>query len=33
MEQTRLNTEERKRQATQGNSTWWTGMVGLFARV
>ena len=25
--------EERKGQATQGNSTWRTGMAGLFARV
>ena len=33
MKQTRLHTEERKGQATQGNSTWWIGMAGLFARV
>ena len=33
MEQTKLQTEERKGQATQGNSTWRTGMAGLFARV
>ena len=31
MEQTRLKTEETKGQATQGNSTWRTGMAGLFA--
>ena len=30
MEQTRLHTEETKGQATQGNSTWRTGMA-LFA--
>ena len=33
MEQTRPHTEETKDQATQGNSTWWTGMAGLFASV
>ena len=33
MEQTTLHKEERKDQATQGNSTWRTGMAGLFARV
>ena len=33
MEQTKLHTEERKGQATQGNSPWRTGMAGLFARV
>ena len=33
MEQTKLHTEERKGQATQGNSTLRTGMAGLFARV
>ena len=32
MEQTKLHTEERKGQATQGNSTRRTGMTGLFAR-
>ena len=31
MEQTRLQTEETKGQATQGNSIWRTGMAGLFA--
>ena len=31
MEQTSLHTEETKGQATQGNSAWRTGMVGLFA--
>ena len=31
MEQTRLQTEETKGQATQGNSAWRTGMAGLFA--
>ena len=31
MVQTRLQTEETKGQDTQGNSTWRTGMVGLFA--
>ena len=29
MEQTRLHTEETKGQATQGNSTWRTGMADL----
>ena len=33
MEQIKLHTEERIGQATQGNSTWRTGMAGLFARV
>ena len=33
MEQTTLHKEERKDQATQENSTWRTGMAGLFARV
>ena len=33
MGQTKLHTEERKGQATQGNSTWRTGMAGLFARM
>ena len=33
MEQTRLQTEERKGQATHGNLTWRNGMAGLFARV
>ena len=32
-EQTKLHTEERKGQVTQGNLTWRTGMAGLFARV
>ena len=31
MEQTRLHMEERKGQATLGNSTWQRGMAGLFA--
>ena len=35
MEKTRLHTciEERKGQATLGNSTWQTGMAGLFAHL
>ena len=33
MEQTNLHTEERKFQATEGNSAWRTGMAGLVARV
>ena len=33
MEQTRLYMEERKGQATLGNSTWQTGMAGHFARL
>ena len=33
MEQAKLHTEERKGQATPGNSTWRTGMAGLLARV
>ena len=33
MEQTRLHTEERKGQATQGNLTLRTGMAGLFAHL
>ena len=29
----RSKTEDCKRKATQGYSTWWIGMAGLFARV